>query len=375
MKHATATILLFAAASLVPPSARAWSLFGSSPESKLLARADEAYEAAMKASEAGNPLEELESLCSARSAYQRLSDEYPAYRTDHVSQRLNAAAILISDISSSIESGESAIPDPASADARAAEPGAPLAPPAAAPAPDAPAFRTPIPVLVQTDAGEPASAPEPKPAVPEEDPSISAAIPNPFFHEAAAAPADAPGTPGGENAASVEVTLRETGPAAAVPPEEDLRNARIFLDMVREARATDAVLLIEDRLEEEGDAASIRLRLMYARALVQCRNYRRAADVLKALPAEAERDPAARTLRAAVAVGTDNLDEAVLQLSLLLSEHADYADAYVDLAHVYAQLDPVNNRDVAIANYKAGLEHGAKRDAFLESELGIRVGR
>ena len=49
---------------------------------------------------------------------------------------------------------------------------------------------------------------------------------------------------------------------------------------------------------------------MYVRALVQCRNYRRASDVLAALPKEAEGDPAVRSLRAAVAVGTDDLAEA-----------------------------------------------------------------
>ena len=369
-------------AAFAPAPARAWSLFGSSAEAKLLERADAAYAAAEKAAGAGNLMEELESLYSARSAYQRLSDEYPDYRADHVSQRLDAAAMLISAVSASLESGEGAIPDPAAADARAAEPGAPMAPAAAAPPPDAPAFRTPIPVLVQTDDGKPRPADaEPPPPAParDEDPSISAAIPNPFFREPAAGPdagaAPAPAATEGGASATVEVTLREAAPPAAVPPETDLRNARVFLDMVREAQATDAVLLIEDRLAEEGEAASLRLRLMYARALVQCRNYRRASDVLAELPKEAESDPAARTLRAATAVGLGNLDEAVLQLSLLLGEHPEYADAYVDLAYVYVLLDPAGNRDAAIANYKAGLEHGARRDPDLERALAVRVGR
>ena len=170
------------------------------------------------------------------------------------------------------------------------------------------------------------------------------------------------------------MTLREAEPVA-VPPEEDLRNARVFLDMLREARATDAVLLLEDRLEEEGPAASLRTRVMYARALVQCANYRRAADVLAELPKEAESDPAVRSLRAAVAVGNDDLAEALLQLSLLLGEHPGYADAYVDLAFVYLLLDPVNNRELAIGNYKAGLEHGAKRDGRLEKALDVAISR
>lgn len=371
--------LLALSAALAPAPARAWSLFGASPEAKLLDRADASYAAAMDAAEGKDVLAELQALQSARSDYQRLADDYPTYRADHVAQRLNAAALLISDVSATIESGESAIPDPVAADARAAEPGAPLAPPES-PDPAAPSFRTPIPALVQTDDGSGSAAGPAVPATPDDDPALAAAIPNPFFRpkpaEPDGEPAPAAGPDGGAEPASatVEVTLRETD-APAVSPEEDLRNARVFLDMLRGARATDAVLLLEDRLEEEGSSASLRTRVMYARALVQCANYRRAADVLAELPKEAESDPAVRSVRAAVAVGNDDLAEALLQLTLLLRDHPDYADAYVNLAHVYHLLDPVDNRDVAIANYKAGLENGAKRDATLETELGVRVGR
>ena len=368
---------------LAPGSAGAWSLFGSSAEEKLLKRADEAYDAAMEAAEKKDYLSELQLLSSARSGYQRLFDEYPSYREEHVSQRLNAVAMLAESVSASLGSGESAIPDPA-AGSGAAEPGAPMAAPDS-PDTAAPAFRYPVPALVRTEDGPPPAPeaePAPAPAPEETDPSLAAAIPNPFFREEAApepppeaAPApEEPAAPAEEASASVEVTLRETEPAA-VPPEEDLRNARAFLDMLREARATDAVLLLEDRLEEEGSAASLRTRLMYARALVQCANFRRAADVLAELPKEAEGDPSVRSLRAAVAVGTDDLAEALLQLTLLLRDHPGYADAYVDLAYVYLLLDPVNNREAAVANYKAGLESGAKRDGRLETELGIRIAR
>ena len=361
---------------LAPSPAGAWSLFGSSAEEKLLRRADEAYDAAMEAAEKEDRLSELQLLSSARSGYQRLADEYPSYRAEHVSQRLDAVVLLADSVSAAIDSGESA------GTARAAEPGAPIAAPDSTD-PGAPAFRYPVPALVRTeDAPAPAPAAEPAPVPEEDDPSLAAAIPNPFFREAASpepelAPSPSPKAPAesvGEASASVEVTLRETVPAA-VPPEEDLRNARAFLDMLREARATDAVLLLEDRLEEEGSAASLRTRLMYARALVQCANFRRAADVLAELPKESEADPSVRSLRAAVAVGTDDLAEALLQLTLLLRDHPGYADAYVDLAYVYLLLDPVNNREAAVANYKAGLENGAKRDGRLESALEVTIAR
>ena len=367
---------------LAAAPARAWSLFGSSAEEKLLRRADEAYDAAMEAAEKEDRLSELQLLSSARSGYQRLADEYPSYRAEHVSQRLDAVVLLADSVSAAIDSGESAIADPAAGTARAAEPGAPMAAPDSTD-PGAPAFRYPVPALVRTeDAPAPAPAAEPAPVPEEDDPSLAAAIPNPFFREAASpepepAPSPSPKAPAesvGEASASVEVTLRETVPAA-VPPEEDLRNARAFLDMLREARATDAVLLLEDRLEEEGSAASLRTRLMYARALVQCANFRRAADVLAELPKESEADPSVRSLRAAVAVGTDDLAEALLQLTLLLRDHPGYADAYVDLAYVYLLLDPVNNREAAVANYKAGLENGAKRDGRLESALEVTIAR
>lgn len=367
---------------LAPSPAGAWSLFGSSAEEKLLRRADEAYDAAMEAAEKEDRLSELQLLSSARSGYQRLADEYPSYRAEHVSQRLDAVVLLADSVSAAIDSGESAIADPAAGTARAAEPGAPIAAPDSTD-PGAPAFRYPVPALVRTeDSPAPAPAAEPAPVPEEDDPSLAAAIPNPFFREAASpepepATSPSPKAPAesvGEASASVEVTLRETVPAF-VPPEEDLRNARAFLDMLREARATDAVLLLEDRLEEEGSAASLRTRLMYARALVQCANFRRAADVLAELPKESEADPSVRSLRAAVAVGTDDLAEALLQLTLLLRDHPGYADAYVDLAYVYLLLDPVNNREAAVANYKAGLENGAKRDGRLESALEVTIAR
>ena len=370
---------------LAAAPAPAWSLFGSSAEEKLLRRADEAYDAAMKAAEEKDALAELQLLSSARSGYQRLADEYPSFRADHVSQRLNAVVMLAESVSVAIDSGESAIADPAAGGARAAEPGAPMAAPDSSD-PGAPAFRYPVPALVRTE-GAPAAAPErpaPAPAPEETDPSLTAAIPNPFFRKApepAAAPEAAAVPPGPEPdaaegaSASVEVTLHEAAPPPPVPPEEDIRDARTFLDMLREARATDAVLLLEDRLEEQGSSASLRTRLMYARALVQCANYRRAADVLAALPKEAEGDPSVRSLRAAVAVGNDDLPEALLQLSLLLRDHAGYADAYVDLAYVYLLLDPVNNRELALGNYKAGLERGAKRDGRLEKELDVTIAR
>ena len=335
---------------LAPSPAGAWSLFGSSAEEKLLRRADEAYDAAMEAAEKEDRLSELQLLSSARSGYQRLADEYPSYRAEHVSQRLDAVVLLADSVSAAIDSGESAIADPAAGTARAAEPGAPIAAPDSTD-PGAPAFRYPVPALVRTE-DAPAPAPAAEPAPSPKEPAESAE----------------------EASASVEVTLRETVPAA-VPPEEDLRNARAFLDMLREARATDAVLLLEDRLEEEGSAASLRTRLMYARALVQCANFRRAADVLAELPKESEADPSVRSLRAAVAVGTDDLAEALLQLTLLLRDHPGYADAYVDLAYVYLLLDPVNNREAAVANYKAGLENGAKRDGRLESALEVTIAR
>ena len=373
----TCLCALFAA--FVPAPARAWSLFGSSAEAKLLERADRTYEEAIRASEAKDAIAELQALQSARSDYQRLADGYPSYHADHVSQRLAAAAMLISTVSASIESGENSIADPVAVADRAAEPGAPVAAPAA-PDPSAPAFRTPIPVLVRTDDGPRAAPPEaPAPAPVAEDPSLSAAIPNPFFRAkpeapVASAPAGASASADAGASASVEVTLREAD-APAVSREQDVLNARVFLDMIQKAQATDAVLLIEDRLEEEGSSASLLTRIVYARALVQCANYRRAADVLAALPKEAENDPSVRSLRAAVAVGNDDLEDALLQLTLLLRDHPGYADAYVNLAYVYHLLDPVNNRNAAIANYKVGLERGAKRDGRLETALDVRIGR
>ena len=156
-------------------------------------------------------------------------------------------------------------------------------------------------------------------------------------------------------------------------PAETARKASRFLAKIRTAQAFDAVDELEDLLEEEGEDAPIELRLLFARALLECRNLVRADAVLQALPPEAESDPSARLLRAAVALGRDDSLSAMLQLDVLLREHPEFADAYIDLAFITLLRDPKGGREHAISYYRAGLDRGARRDPRLESELGIRI--
>ena len=65
----------------------------------------------------------------------------------------------------------------------------------------------------------------------------------------------------------------------------------------------------------------------------------------------------------------------MLQLDLLMEEHPDWSDAYIDCAYVLFLIDPSGNRDDAIDCYQEGLSRGARRDPRLERELGVRVER
>ena len=150
---------------------------------------------------------------------------------------------------------------------------------------------------------------------------------------------------------------------------------RAVAEMIRTARAPDAVILLEDIVRAPGAEPPVEARVLLARALLECGNYRRAVEELDAVPDRAASDPAVRTLRAAAFLASGRPQEAFLQLDLLLGERPDWSDAYVDCAYVMFLIDPRGNRDDAIEFYRNGLSRGARRDPRLERELGIRVER
>ena len=166
-------------------------------------------------------------------------------------------------------------------------------------------------------------------------------------------------------------------PAAALsnPGREDPARLARFAAMIRDRKAPQAVLELEDLIEAEGPTASVGTRVLFVRALLACENYGRAAAEAAAIPESAASDPAVRSVRVAVAVARGDLMEAQRELDLLVTERPDYSDAYVDFAYVTFLADPGNAdfRDMAVTYYKTALMRGARRDTRLEEELGLRI--
>ena len=395
-----AAAALAAALAFSPLQSRAWSIF-SSEQSRRFEAAEAAAAAAEEARREGRVMDEIEFLSEAGRTLASLADGFPDYKADEVFAMRVANAERMRTLMTAVRSGEIAVPEPDAAwrgeDAASVEQPADRG----ESADDGPAFRQGIPQLVRVEApaapapqAEEKAAPEgagsgaeaAQPLDAETERRLSSPIENPFFKGDAAAPAPDAVPPAGP---SVSVTVSES-PASApdialatLPPldeaagderEGERLRYRAIAEKIRTARAPDAVIELEDILESEGDRAPLAARVLFARALLECRNYRRAREALDSIPPFADADPSVRSLRAATFLATGKLEEALLQLDLLLGEHPEWSDAYVDCAYVMLLLNPRENREDAIWNYRKGLCHGARRDARLERELGIKVG-
>ena len=98
---ALAALLLLAAA---PEPARAWSFFHGE-ESRLLERADAAFDSAGAAAAEGRLQDEINDLSTAVQEYQRLSRKAPDYKKDHVEERLRDARARRAELMDRINSG------------------------------------------------------------------------------------------------------------------------------------------------------------------------------------------------------------------------------------------------------------------------------
>ena len=103
---ALAALLLLAAA---PAPARAWSFFHGE-ESRLLERADAAFDSAGAAAAEGRLQDEINDLSTAVQEYQRLSRKAPDYKKEHVEERLRDARARRAELMDRINSGELAWP-------------------------------------------------------------------------------------------------------------------------------------------------------------------------------------------------------------------------------------------------------------------------
>lgn len=320
-------MLAIALATCTPQTSHA--LFGRE-KSRLLEKADETYTEALAAGEEGRILDEMTHLNEARAQYTQLYTRYPDYHTEHIQQMVAKCSLRIATLNTKIRSGEIAIPSP-EAIAEGAGKG-----------------------FVATDAtAEP--APEPSP------PQLATAEPAPEPSLPQLAPAE---------------SAPESSPPRLVPAlagADDAMRVRLVQAIVEKDGPSQAMVLLEDLLEAEGEKTSETTRALFVKVLVACRNFKRAAIEIDALRERHPDSPATLSLAAAVAAQKGDLTEAVYQLDKLIERFPAYSDAYVNLAYAYFMLDPVKNREMAAVYYRSAISYGAKRDPKLEEILDLDI--
>lgn len=334
-------MLAIALATCTPQTSHA--LFGRE-KSRLLEKADETYTEALAAGEEGRILDEMTHLNEARAQYTQLYTRYPDYHTEHIQQMVAKCSLRIATLNTKIRSGEIAIPSP-EAIAEGAGKG-----------------------FVATDAtAEPAPEPSPPqlaPAEPAPEPSLPQLAP--------AEPAPEPSLPQLAPAESAP----ESSPPRLVPAlagADDAMRVRLVQAIVEKDGPSQAMVLLEDLLEAEGEKTSETTRALFVKVLVACRNFKRAAIEIDALRERHPDSPATLSLAAAVAAQKGDLTEAVYQLDKLIERFPAYSDAYVNLAYAYFMLDPVKNREMAAVYYRSAISYGAKRDPKLEEILDLDI--
>ena len=320
-------MLAIALATCTPQTSHA--LFGRE-KSRLLEKADETYTEALAAGEEGRILDEMTHLNEARAQYTQLYTRYPDYHTEHIQQMVAKCSLRIATLNAKIRSGEIAIPSP-EAIAEGAGKG-----------------------FVATDATA-ESAPEPSP------PQLAPAEPAPEPSLPQLAPAE---------------SAPESSPPRLVPVlagADDAMRVRLVQAITEKDGPSQAMVLLEDLLEAEGEKTSETTRALFVKVLVACRNFKRAAIEIDALRERHPDSPATLSLAAAVAAQKGDLTEAIYQLDKLIERFPAYSDAYVNLAYAYFMLDPVKNREMAAVYYRSAISYGAKRDPKLEEILDLDI--
>ncbi len=335
--------------------------------SRLLTKADETYAAAQQAGADGRVLDEISVLTEARALYGKVLQEHPGYKTEHVDGRFQRCGAHLRIIASRIKSGEISIPDPdAIVEGAGAGFVAENAIERSAPTPSQPDFISPMPPLVSAERKPPASAPAPTIVA---EPKLSAAAPVATldFTKKMLAPVPA-------NALNAnDEQLQPSGTKSAFEQANDALRVMLINELFNANNAPEAVMLLEDVIEKEGDAASRTTRILQVRALLECRNYKRAETELASLMLDSSPTPAMRSLASAIALQKGNLTEAMFQMDRLIQDFPAYSDAYINMAYLYYMMNPVANHDMAIVCYRSALSYGAKRDPAFETALGVEI--
>ncbi len=362
---ALAAMFLFA----VPTDARAFLWFGGNP----FKEADAAFDRGVAAADAGRSDEALDEFTRAQRLYAEIHAKKPDARPEHARQRNKECQIRLKAIfverdqensdklhfSSSEEELDGAPPMrdiPAAVDASAPT--------------HEPAAREAAPAAV---ADETPAVAEAAPAVEEETSAVADEAP--AVAETAPAPADTP-LPVETAAAEPPVPV----PSVSVAAPSGTTSVKVWKtaedrarDLVSEGKYGDAVLLLEETVEDAGEKASASMKIWFARALAGSRNYERALAVLEPLAEERPDDPSVESLLAGVYWVLGNPVAAVRCLDTLVTKNPRCADAYIDFAYARFSMNPEACRDEAVRYYQLALRLGAGRDMTLEKLLDLKV--
>ena len=350
-------LFAIALATCLPQTSHA--LFGRE-KPRLLKQADETYTEALAAGQEGRVLDEMTHLNEARAQYTRLYSQYPEYHSEHIQQMVAKCSLRIATLNAKIRSGEIAIPSP---EAIAEGAGKGFVAAGAAPATGEDVAALPMPPLLPLADAEADDADfEPETRAEPAEPTLEAPAPNAAVFEK---PIPSPAEPG-----------LDSSPPRLVPAlagADDAMRIRLVQAIVEKDGPSQAMVLLEDLLEAEGEKASETTRALFVKTLVACRNFKRAAIELDALRERHPNSPATLSLAAAVSAQTGDLTEAVYQLDKLIQRFPAYSDAYVNLAYAYFMLDPVKNREMAAVYYRSAISYGARRDPKLEEILDLEI--
>lgn len=344
-----------------------YAIFGLE-RSRLLSQADETYAAAQQAGAEGRVLDEISVLTEARTLYGRVLKEHAGYKTEYVNSRFQRCDAHLRIIHSRIKSGEISIPDPDKiVDGAGTGYVSENAIERSAPTPSQPDFISPMPPLVSSERKKPTPA--------NADPALTTQAQLP--PEKSATPADFSKKMLSPTAIVNAKTSDDDRPPSSTKTEFAKSNDTLRVMLINELfsakNAAEAVMLLEEVIEKEGDAASRTTRILHVRALLECRNYKRAETELNSLMLDATPTAAMRSLASALALQKGNLTEAMFQVDRLIQDFPAYSDAYVNMAYLYYMMDPVANREMAIVCYRMALSYGAKRDPAFETALGVEI--
>jgi len=162
-------------------------------------------------------------------------------------------------------------------------------------------------------------------------------------------------------------------PARELPTAEDVMLSREIQSLLSEGKGAEAVLRLENVIEESQDKATLTQHLLLAQVLMARRNYGRAEQILFPLAEQFRDNPSVLLMASGVAVVKGEPMIALRMLDAIVREHPSFADAYVNLAYLRLAMNPKENRQESIIYYREALRLGAVRDNRLEQELNITV--